>query len=44
MDSGVADPRDLADADAQFAIRAVVDFIRHDSPNWRPGAETPREG
>ena len=28
MDSGVPDPRDLADADAQFAIRTVVDFIR----------------
>lgn len=36
MDAAVPDPRDLADADAQFAIRTVVDFIRHDSPDWRP--------
>jgi hypothetical protein len=36
MDSGMADPRDLANADAQFAIRTVVDFIRHDSPNSPP--------
>jgi hypothetical protein len=38
LDSGHSDPRDLADADAEFAIMAVVDFIRHDSSDWRLGS------
>lgn len=29
-------PEDLVVADAQFAIRAVVDYLRHGSPDWNP--------
>ncbi len=29
-------PEDLVVEDAKFAIRAVVDFLRHESPDWNP--------
>lgn len=32
-------PEDLVVEDARFAIRAVVDYLRHGSPNWRPNHE-----
>lgn len=34
--SGFATPEDIALEDAKFAIRAVVDYLRHGSPNWNP--------
>ena len=30
-------PEDLVLIDAQFAIRAVADYLRHGSPDWNPG-------
>jgi len=32
----VVSPEDLVVKDAMFAIRAVVDYLRHGSPNWNP--------
>lgn len=32
----VVSPEDLVVKDAKFAIRAVVDYLRHGSPNWNP--------
>ena len=32
----VVSPEDLAVKDAKFAIRAVVDYLRHGSPDWNP--------
>lgn len=29
-------PEDLAEQDARFALQVVVDFLRNESPNWRP--------
>ena len=29
-------PEQVAEEDARFAIRAVVDFLREQSPNWVP--------
>ena len=30
-------PEDLVVEDAKFAVRAVVDYLRHCSPDWNPG-------
>lgn len=29
-------PEDLVEEDARFAVKSVVDFMRHGSPNWHP--------
>jgi hypothetical protein len=29
-------PEDLVLEDAKFAVRAVVDYLRHGSPDWTP--------
>jgi hypothetical protein len=33
-------PEDLVVEDAKFAIRAVVDYLRHGSPHWNPDEVT----
>ena len=36
LESAPIAPEDLVLADAQFAVRAVVDYLRHGSPDWNP--------
>jgi hypothetical protein len=36
MGSGLKHERELPDADAWYAIETVVDFIRHQNPEWKP--------
>jgi len=37
-------PEDLVVEDANFAVRAVTDYLRHGSPNWNPSTVQWQEG
>jgi hypothetical protein len=39
MEKKIYDPDALAEQDAKLALQTVVDFIRHESPDWYPGTE-----
>lgn len=36
VESPFTSPEDLVVEDAKFAVRTVVDFLRHESPEWNP--------
>lgn len=44
LESAPVAPEDLVLADAQFAVRAVVDYLRHGSPDWNPTKVNWHEG
>ena len=43
LNSSLYDPYALAEQDAREAIQIVVDYIRHESPNWTPDAQNTDE-